>query len=697
MLQTAGLVDAVLSEDVDTLMFGCGLSLRNWTSEGTKGSKSPTHVNVYEAAATKNGISGLDRNGMILVALMSGGDYIPAGVPGCGIKMACEAARAGFGADLCKLSRKDRVGLRQWRERLKHEFITNESHFFRCKYKSLKIPEGFPDTVILGYYTHPVVSSPEGISQLSNDIQWNSSIDITGLRLFVAEAFEWQNLAGAKKFVRGLAPALLTRQLRLRGELDNEHDDLERKERVECEIITNICGRRSHFVNDGMPEYRVTYTPANIVGLDLGKEKNSDFLSTVGDDSENAQSEPENPNPLKRSRYDPTEPEKIWLLETWVKVGVPLMAENWEESMRNPKKRAGAKARQQASSKGKKQQTIDFARVGKPGVSRMRAMDAVELPAVVLAKYNAGTCEEQSKKTPVKNRRVVNSKTKMNSAEKLQAYSERDGRSSPPSIKDKNPWTLAKRPSDTYAVTLASGKRYSALGIIASPELNKRSDAFARNDVVKGHTSSPTPHTPKKHMRPSSTSLSECKTNEIEPTYSTNSRRIAKPSSNTYEDPCTPSPRKKRTPTKDNCDEIQAQGLPIPAPSKQKNKESSSMLCDMVGVEPLTSKKVNRKLTFSPIQHSPASSSSSLPSPSALLSPRLLLSPTKLVQSRVSKSGPSNSTLLSSWLQNRREGQRIVLRDSLDGAWKKLEDWEVDERPGRTVYKDIEVLDLTGD
>ena len=96
LLQREGIVDAVLSEDVDTLMFGSGLTLRNWSSEG-RGNKSPTHVSAYYSKATKVGKSGLDREGMILVALMSGGDYITEGIPGCGIKAACEAARAGFG------------------------------------------------------------------------------------------------------------------------------------------------------------------------------------------------------------------------------------------------------------------------------------------------------------------------------------------------------------------------------------------------------------------------------------------------------------------------------------------------------------------------------------------------------------------------------------------------------------------------
>jgi Holliday junction resolvase YEN1 len=98
LLQREAIVDAVLSEDVDTLMFGSGLTIRNWSPQKT--GTTPTHVSLYDAVETKQGPSALDRHGMILVALMSGGDYVPEGIPGCGPKTACEAAKAGFGEEL---------------------------------------------------------------------------------------------------------------------------------------------------------------------------------------------------------------------------------------------------------------------------------------------------------------------------------------------------------------------------------------------------------------------------------------------------------------------------------------------------------------------------------------------------------------------------------------------------------------------
>jgi Holliday junction resolvase YEN1 len=357
LLQREGLVDAVLSEDVDTLMFGCGRTLRNWSSEGSRGNHAPTHVTVYDAKATQEGKSSLDREGMVLVALMSGGDYITEGIPGCGIKVACEAARAGYGKSLCKLSRTDTAGLNKWRDNLVHELQTNESKHFRIKHKALQIPETFPNKEVLGYYTHPVVSSATKLAKLKEEIEWDGEIDVAGLRVFVAEAFDWTHKTGAKKFIRGLAPALLVLKVRARANRRaSGFDDPVYTAMNEMGLVREICGRRQHFSTDGIPELRLVYHPANIVGLDLDSEADEsedygrDGLAPLGED-ENPQtyrSEAESDgssrtrsrSPTKRqpANYDPTELQKVWVPETIAKVGIPLMVEDYEEALLNPRK-----------------------------------------------------------------------------------------------------------------------------------------------------------------------------------------------------------------------------------------------------------------------------------------------------------------------------------------------------------------------
>jgi Holliday junction resolvase YEN1 len=382
-LQREGIVDAVLSEDVDTLMFGCGTTLRNWSSEGTKGNKSPTHVSLYDAKATKEGKSGLDREGMVLVALMSGGDYITEGIPGCGIKVACEAARAGFGKSLCTIPKEDASGLDAWRKNLAYELQANENKFFRVKHKTLTIPGNFPNKEVLGYYTHPVVSTCARIEKLREEISWDGDVDVPGLRMFVAEAFDWTHKIGARKFIRGLAPVLLVQKLRLRGNRRaSGYGDVILTAINEMELVRAICGKRNHFSTDGIPELRVVYHPNDIVGLDLDAEEDDsedygrDGLAPTNDEdqieayaSDDARGSSRSPSRKKVSIYDPTQPDKLWILETIAKVGIPLKVQDYEESLRDPRKflKAKAASKKAATNGGMPKGAMDkFLKISKP-------------------------------------------------------------------------------------------------------------------------------------------------------------------------------------------------------------------------------------------------------------------------------------------------------------------------------------------
>ncbi|CAN9092167.1 unnamed protein product [Alternaria alternata] len=399
LLQREGIVDAVLSEDVDTLMFGSGITIRNWSPE--KSGKTPTHVNVYDAVETKNGPSGLDREGMILVALMSGGDYVPEGIPGCGPKTACEAAKAGFGADLCKIPKNDSRAMAEWRERLQHELKTNESKLFKRKHGALKIPDDFPRLDILGYYTHPAISNQAGLDKLRRSIHWDQEIDFSGLREFTHDAFDWVKLEGAKHFVRSLAPSLVVRQLRLRaGSLDRlPSDDIQAIQEDEALLIKGLHGKRQHPVTDNCTELRVSFTPIELVKIDLSKEDPDDDVEMpppssqqAGGDADLDEDDLEEDGPKKRgpTKFDPEKAARIWVMETFVKVGVPLRVQDWEverQTKQKPKRAATVQEPGNAAPKAKAaprrtktagdqpQARIEtFAKVTKPGSKLSRAL-----------------------------------------------------------------------------------------------------------------------------------------------------------------------------------------------------------------------------------------------------------------------------------------------------------------------------------
>ena len=391
LLQREGIVDAVLSEDVDTLMFGSGMTLRSWTPE-QKSSKTPTHVNVYRADATKE-TSGLDRNGMILVAMMSGGDYITEGIPGCGPKLACEAARAGFGDELCNLDRNDTDALNVWREKLRHEIRTNESKHFRQKRPALTIPDTFPDQKVLRYYTHPCISAPDKIAKLKDTLKWDMPLDYSSLRDFAGDAFDWRCIGGAKKFIRNLAPAVLVRELRMRGEAAGGHGDgLSAQKAREASLINAIHGKRLHPTTDNIPELRISFKPIELIDIDLSIE---DPDEEVPEDEEDEDSEPlptedgECPGSPKKKRgpstYDPTVHDKVWLLDTFVRLGAPLKVQDWEAGAGAPKSKPAprplkaatneaAAVRKPAATKkagGMQRGALDqFTKTTKPGVDR---------------------------------------------------------------------------------------------------------------------------------------------------------------------------------------------------------------------------------------------------------------------------------------------------------------------------------------
>jgi len=352
LLQREGVVDAVMSEDVDTLMFGAGVWLRNWTAENS--TKSPTHVNVYRAEETREKSCGIDRDGMILVALMSGGDYLPEGIPGCGPKVACDAARAGYGRELCALGRKNTAGLKLWKERLQHQIRTNEAKYFSRKNTGFTMPEDFPNAEVFGYYTHPCVSTPEKVQRLKETVRWDLDIDFAALRVFTADAFDWRCRGGAKKFIKNLAPAMLVRELRLRGNRAYASDDIDAEAEAERLLVRAVHGQRNHSTVDGELEYRISFTPISLVSIDLSmEEEDDDFLPAgagAAEEETDTESEVALPppstaqiyptSPLKKRQfrpYDPDVPEKLWILRPFLQIGCPLLVEEYDASLRDPK------------------------------------------------------------------------------------------------------------------------------------------------------------------------------------------------------------------------------------------------------------------------------------------------------------------------------------------------------------------------
>lgn len=269
-LNRFGLVDAVLTDDSDALLFGAQVLIRNWGKNlsGTKAlSRSasakegvledvPTSIDVANAAVASRlqltgsdrdhlitlyraqdlaamANLGIDRDGLILIALMSGGDYDATGLMQCGIKIALALARGGFGTTLVeafKASYSDQASaqctsadfesfLRCWLEDVRNELRTNERGFLPSRRPKLasSIEDGFLSTQesrrVLAYYVYPLTSE---ISGIGGALAGNKATepDLTRLARLSQLYFHWSKDAVLSKFRTILGPGVVTRRLR---------------------------------------------------------------------------------------------------------------------------------------------------------------------------------------------------------------------------------------------------------------------------------------------------------------------------------------------------------------------------------------------------------------------------------------------------------------------------------------------------
>ena len=344
-LQSAGVVDAVMSNDVDALMFGSTWTVMNFSREGGRASAA-SHVTSYQMATDLDHLfppnAELDRPGMILFALLSGGDYLPSGVPKCGRKLAAEIAKAGFGKDLMAIINPDEPDidskLSEWRERLQDELDENISGYFLTKHRAVKIPDAFPDPQLWDYYAHPVVSGSEDVEALRCRLYTDAEeeIDALEIRKFTAEAFDWNYRSGAKKVIRLLAEPLVSHRLRLGRPVMAD-----KASHTGLPTLQDIHKTRTSYYTDGLVELHVDIVPVDVVGLDLAAEEpNPPLILPEAAHSDGEEEGKETVveamvqsyrKPRVSKPYDPYASEKIWIFEALASIGIPDVLSSWKQ------------------------------------------------------------------------------------------------------------------------------------------------------------------------------------------------------------------------------------------------------------------------------------------------------------------------------------------------------------------------------
>ena len=282
--------------------------------KNTDGRVDGNHCMVYTSADIFAHLSvQLTRGGLILIGLLSGGDYHPAGLAHCGPRIAHGLAKCGFGDDLLKaaqsLPRNELPDfLTTWREDLRGELRTNSRGHLSSKKPSLAkaVLDSFPNIDVLLSYTNPIISATDASACLTHaPPQWEHEPDLGRLAHLCELHFEWglKDII-IKRFRTIIWPSIVLRALRrstLEAAASLESCSMPgAKEREPLqdvfgtpsklvvqhfssmglgahsagdgdgslqELIVKIHGSRMHASTDNILEYRLEVAPAQLVHL----------------------------------------------------------------------------------------------------------------------------------------------------------------------------------------------------------------------------------------------------------------------------------------------------------------------------------------------------------------------------------------------------------------------------------------------
>ena len=358
----------------------------------SQGKDDKNHARLYRASKihTHSSIS-LTRGGLILIGLLSGGDYAQAGLPGCGITTAHALARCGFGDTLYEaattLSRDALPNfLTSWRQRLREELRTNSRGIIGRKLVKLakEVSESFPDIDILLSYTSPITSESLGCAVEKNlKLTWGKEPDVNKLATICEFYFEWgYKDAIIKRFRTLLWHSIVLRILRravINAEAsapgspsavvpstprkgknhaqpriintpskmvakhfasmaldspkkgDSESDDEE-------PLIIKIHSARNHASTDGLLEYRLEIAPAQLVrfaeagikGTRESPEKDEwAFEEEAGDDDDDDDAGTKSKGP--KPPPDPASRLRLWMPACMVEIAEPEIVEEFKE------------------------------------------------------------------------------------------------------------------------------------------------------------------------------------------------------------------------------------------------------------------------------------------------------------------------------------------------------------------------------
>ncbi|KAK0222989.1 hypothetical protein IW262DRAFT_1457981 [Armillaria fumosa] len=200
MLSDVGHIDAMMSEDFDTMVFGAWCVIRI---------NSEYLIDVHEA-------SQFSCNDLILIALLAGGDYDD-GVSRCSIQTAAGITQTGIDKQLFDALEASKVDnypcvAFMWHQDLCTMLDAKEAGQLYSHHHSLAscIPSDFPKVSVLIQYLHPVTS---GLENLPATLSLGQP-DLLKLAKLYEELFVWGHPIGIiKNFSYHVFPELAIHEL----------------------------------------------------------------------------------------------------------------------------------------------------------------------------------------------------------------------------------------------------------------------------------------------------------------------------------------------------------------------------------------------------------------------------------------------------------------------------------------------------
>ncbi|KAJ6569482.1 hypothetical protein B0H19DRAFT_1135668 [Mycena capillaripes] len=453
-LNRIGVLDGILSDDVDNFLFGATTVIRNPSNNlsgnranpvlNSEGRDDKNHTRVYRIQdIMEHPDVSLTRGDMIFIGLCSGGDYDTSGMTGCGPNIAKGLVRYGFGRSLYEAGKnlpRDKLPafLHNWRNEIRHELRTDSKGYIGSKRRALasSLPDAFPDIDILLSYINPLTSESAGRASDNLKLTWAKEPDLGKLAGTCEFYFEWgYRDAIIKRFKTVIWHGAVLRILR-RAVLDME-EKRRRREVVpstptkngkpgaegtpsklitrhfssltlnpvedddDDRLITRITRTREHAYTDGILEYRLEIRPRQLVLLaesgikDIRRPLDADVWAGLTESgNEGGEEKVEELTPQERRAREEKEV-LVWMPASMVRMAEPRLVEEFEkaeETKRLKKAGKGTKRKPKANAPLASDEELSDAPKAKPPKKVVRKAK----PAVVLE------AEEDSDSVPPK-------------------------------------------------------------------------------------------------------------------------------------------------------------------------------------------------------------------------------------------------------------------------------------------------------